>query len=141
MSLLLAALIAQAPPIAPGSCAGGLIAVAAGEPCPTLLFFDSSKAAITRDSAAALEQVISGWKTGAFRRVILSGHADLSGPSSANLRASRLRSMAVGDWLSSHGIPSTAITVQALGESRPLIPTADGVREPQNRRVEIRLMR
>ena len=30
-----------------------------------------------------------------------------------------------------------AITVQAFGESRPLVPTADGVREPQNRRVEI----
>ena len=27
--------------------------------------------------------------------------------------------------------------VSAFGESRPLVQTADGVREPQNRRVEI----
>ena len=35
------------------------------------------------------------------------------------------------------GVSRSAITVQAFGESRPLVPTADGVREPQNRRVEI----
>ena len=35
------------------------------------------------------------------------------------------------------GVPRAAITTQAFGESRPLMQTADGVREPQNRRVEI----
>jgi outer membrane protein OmpA-like peptidoglycan-associated protein len=35
------------------------------------------------------------------------------------------------------GVQRNIITVQAFGESRPLVPTADGVREPQNRRVEI----
>ena len=33
--------------------------------------------------------------------------------------------------------PATRSRVSAYGESRPLVPTADGVREPQNRRVEI----
>ena len=35
------------------------------------------------------------------------------------------------------GVPATAISVVGKGESQPLVPTADGVREPQNRRVEI----
>nr|MDP9415782.1 flagellar motor protein MotB [Pseudomonadota bacterium] len=35
------------------------------------------------------------------------------------------------------GVPDGAITTEAFGESRPLVETADGVREPQNRRVEI----
>jgi flagellar motor protein MotB len=35
------------------------------------------------------------------------------------------------------GIAPDEIAVSAYGESRPLVPTADGVREPQNRRVEI----
>jgi outer membrane protein OmpA-like peptidoglycan-associated protein len=35
------------------------------------------------------------------------------------------------------GVPRNEIVIQAFGESRPLVPTADGVREPQNRRVEI----
>ncbi len=30
-----------------------------------------------------------------------------------------------------------SLTVNAVGESLPLVPTADGVQEPQNRRVEI----
>jgi outer membrane protein OmpA-like peptidoglycan-associated protein len=36
-----------------------------------------------------------------------------------------------------NGVPREAIVVTAYGETRPLVPTADGVREPQNRRVEI----
>ena len=35
------------------------------------------------------------------------------------------------------GVARSAMTVQAFGESRPLVPTEDGAREPQNRRVEI----
>jgi len=35
------------------------------------------------------------------------------------------------------GVPDSAMTTEAFGESKPLVDTADGVREPQNRRVEI----
>jgi outer membrane protein OmpA-like peptidoglycan-associated protein len=34
-------------------------------------------------------------------------------------------------------VPAQAITVIGMGEKGLLVPTADGVREPQNRRVEI----
>ena len=44
---------------------------------------------------------------------------------------------AVAADLVARGVSRSAITVQAYGESRPLVATADGVREPQNRRVEI----
>jgi outer membrane protein OmpA-like peptidoglycan-associated protein len=43
----------------------------------------------------------------------------------------------VASELERRGIQRSNISVQAFGESRPLVPTADGVREPQNRRVEI----
>ena len=33
--------------------------------------------------------------------------------------------------------PDSVMTTETFGESRPLVETADGVREPQNRRVEI----
>jgi len=36
-----------------------------------------------------------------------------------------------------NGVPANAIVIIGKGESQPLVPTADGVREPQNRRVEI----
>ena len=49
------------------------------------------------------------------------------------------RANAVKDALVRAGIPANQIAVIGKGESDPLVPTADGVREPQNRRVEILL--
>ncbi len=52
---------------------------------------------------------------------------------------SRRRAWRVHDWLVDAGVPDAAITVRYYGEDRPLVETEDGVREPQNRRVEIAL--
>ena len=35
------------------------------------------------------------------------------------------------------GVARSDIDIQAFGDTKPLVPTAAGVREPQNRRVEI----
>jgi OOP family OmpA-OmpF porin len=43
----------------------------------------------------------------------------------------------VKSYLAGKGVPLAAMTTQAFGESQPPIDTADGMREPQNRRVEI----
>jgi outer membrane protein OmpA-like peptidoglycan-associated protein len=43
----------------------------------------------------------------------------------------------VKSYLAGKGVPDASIVTEAFGESRPLVDTADGVREPQNRRVEI----
>jgi OOP family OmpA-OmpF porin len=43
----------------------------------------------------------------------------------------------VKDALVRNGVPAASIAVVGRGESQPLVPTADGVREAQNRRVEI----
>jgi outer membrane protein OmpA-like peptidoglycan-associated protein len=47
------------------------------------------------------------------------------------------RANAVKDALIRDGVPSAAITVVGVGKAGLLVQTADGVREPQNRRVEI----
>ncbi|EFH11182.1 OmpA family protein, partial [Teichococcus cervicalis] len=70
-------------------------------------------------------------------RIEVAGHADRSGSPQYNQRLSQRRADAVAAELVRQGVSRSAITVQAFGESRPLVPTADGVREPQNRRVEI----
>ena len=67
----------------------------------------------------------------------MAGHADRSGSAQYNQRLSQRRADAVAAELVARGVPRNIIMVSAYGESRPLVPTADGVREPQNRRVEI----
>ena len=70
-------------------------------------------------------------------RIEVAGHADRSGTPQYNQRLSQRRADNVAAELVRRGVPRNAIVVTAFGESRPLVPTADGVREPQNRRVEI----
>jgi outer membrane protein OmpA-like peptidoglycan-associated protein len=67
----------------------------------------------------------------------VTGHADRAGPDSYNMALSMRRADAVKAVLVREGVPANQIAVVARGESQPLVPTADGVREPQNRRVEI----
>ena len=137
MLFLLAVLASQTTSPAT-TCPGGLTP-APGAPCPALVFFDSSRAEITRDAAKTLDEVLASWRQGGFSRVTLTGHSDRSGPAGANADTARRRADAVRSWLTERGVPLRSITVQSLGEDQPLISTANGVREPQNRRVDVRL--
>jgi outer membrane protein OmpA-like peptidoglycan-associated protein len=70
-------------------------------------------------------------------QVMLAGHADKSGQPKYNLGLSERRNASVRTYLEGKGIPSGIISTKAFGESAPRVDTADGVRELQNRRVEI----
>ena len=121
------------------ACLGAEAAVAqAGEGQPFRVFFDWGKPQLTRDAEATLEEAVAAFRRLRPSRVHVEGHTDRSGPAAVNLAASRRRAEAVRARLISLGIPASAIGLSALGESRPIVPTEDGVREAQNRRVEIR---
>ena len=139
--LILAAALQPSTPTPPGpvACPGGFTALSADD-CPRFIFFDSAEAEIRREWQEVLDAVATRARApGTEVRVV--GHSDRSGPSAANLRVSRERARVVRDELVARGIPADRIAVQAEGEERPLIATADGVREPQNRRVEIHVLR
>ena len=106
---------------------------------PNYVFFDWGKSEITRDASATLDEIASAYRDG--MRVELVGHSDRSGSTWSNLRSSRKRAEAVRDYLAGKGIPGTAIALSAVGEREPIIATDDGVREVQNRSVEIRIAR
>ncbi len=110
-------------------------APASGE--PVIVFFAWDRPAIDRDAAAQLDAVVAEVQRSPTIRVALIGHADRSGPEAPNLRSARKRAEAVQAYLASRGVPNGAMSVMSFGESRSLIATADGVREPQNRRVEV----
>lgn len=72
--------------------------------------------------------------------IVLTGHADLSGGGAYNDALSEQRVMAVEAALKSNGV-SARVLSSAYGESRPMQPTEDGMREAKNRRVEVTLSR
>ncbi len=110
---------------------------AAVTPGPFLVFFDWDKSLITAEAAQILDRAAEQYAATGQTSVALAGHADKSGKDDYNVRLSQRRADAVKAYLATKGVPDTSIVTEAFGESRPLVDTADGVREPQNRRVEI----
>lgn len=106
-------------------------------PGPFIVFFDWDKSDITPEAASILDNVAAQYASTGQASVTLAGHADKSGSDQYNVGLSERRAAAVRDYLTGKNVPSGVITSEAFGESRPLVETADGVREPQNRRVEI----
>ena len=70
-------------------------------------------------------------------RIQVDGYTDLSGTTGYNQKLSIRRAQTVQTELVRDGVPMNEISIHGYGESNPLVPTAQGVREPQNRRVEI----
>jgi outer membrane protein OmpA-like peptidoglycan-associated protein/opacity protein-like surface antigen len=110
---------------------------AAVTPGPFLVFFDWDRSVITPEAAAILDRAADQYASTGQTSVTLAGHADKSGKPDYNVALSQRRADAVKDYMTKKGVAPGVITTEAFGESRPLVDTADGVREPQNRRVEI----
>ncbi len=102
-----------------------------------LVFFDFDRADLTPRAREIIGQAAQASRSQQTTRVEVAGHADRSGTPQYNQGLSQRRANNVAAELVRVGVPRGAISVAAFGESRPLVPTADGVREPQNRRVEI----
>lgn len=117
---------ATPPPPPPVVCAPG----------PYIVYFDWDQSAITPEAAATLDNAISAYNAGCTgTKVMLAGHADRSGRPAYNVGLSQRRNEAVQGYMSSRGVSN--FSAEAFGETRPAVATADGVRNDQNRRVEI----
>ncbi|MEQ9639687.1 MAG: OmpA family protein [Alphaproteobacteria bacterium] len=103
-----------------------------------LVFFDFDRSEIRADSASILNSVINAVRELKTGTVELIGHADRAGATTYNQRLSERRAEAVRQYLAGRGL-SVQTTIAGRGESDPRVPTADGVREQENRRVEIHL--
>ncbi len=102
-----------------------------------LVFFEFAKSDVTPEANRVIIQAADSAKAGNVTRINVTGHADRAGSAAYNQALSRRRASAVMDALVRRGISRNQIFVFARGESQPLVATRDGVREAQNRRVEI----
>ncbi|GAA3695326.1 hypothetical protein GCM10022268_02500 [Sphingomonas cynarae] len=106
-------------------------------PGPFIVFFEWNKSDITPEAASILDNAVTQYQSCGSAQVQLAGYTDTSGAASYNQGLSQRRADAVKAYMSSRSIPDSVITTSAFGETNLRVQTADGVREVQNRRVEI----
>jgi outer membrane protein OmpA-like peptidoglycan-associated protein len=102
-----------------------------------LVFFDWDKYNLTPRATQIIAQAASDSHTQSTTTIDVSGYTDTSGTPTYNQGLSERRAKAVAAQLVTDGVPMSEIAIHAYGETHLLVPTGPGVREPQNRRVEI----
>ena len=108
---------------------------------PWTIYFGFDQANIPAGERGAVEEAAAAAAAMGDSPVVVSGHTDTSGPAQYNLDLSARRAQSAVNILNSQGIDSSRINVSATGEEELAVPTADGVREPRNRRVEVRVLK
>jgi flagellar motor protein MotB len=107
---------------------------------PSDVFFDPGQATLKQSAKASLDKVVVALKKQfAGKRVEVDGHTD-SQPIrvskwNSNQELSEARAKAVRDYLVSHGIDASRLSIRGLGDTRPR-----GTDMAKNRRVEIVVM-
>jgi len=138
MPVQAAAAAAAPPPPAPAPAPAPAAAPATAPAAHQFqVFFDFDKSDITPEARQIIEQAAAAAKSQGSARIDVTGHTDTVGTVAYNQKLSERRAAAVKKVLVELGIAADEIATVGKGKSGLLVPTADGVREPRNRRVEI----
>lgn len=117
-------------------------------PCSTanqefVVYFEWDSSDLTSQASAVVDQAIANIRDRAdcsTGGVTVAGYTDTSGGSAYNQRLSARRASIVSEALQSRGIDAAAINTDSFGETALAKATADGVREPLNRRSEVTIV-
>jgi len=101
------------------------------------VFFEFDRANLTREGERVVRDAAEAYRRTGAARVEVTGYTDLSGTPRYDLGLSKRRAESVRAALVAQGVPAGSISQSWRGKQNPLVSTADGVREPQNRRVDI----
>jgi outer membrane protein OmpA-like peptidoglycan-associated protein len=109
-------------------------------PPPTRRFvlnfrFESDK--LTDESSTLVPEILAVVRERSLANVAVTGHTDTMGTPQANYQLGLKRATMVRNLLIRAGLEAARIEVSSLGETDPLVPTADNTAEPRNRRVDI----
>jgi outer membrane protein OmpA-like peptidoglycan-associated protein len=103
------------------------------------VFFDFDKSDITAAAAKVIQAASDAVHAGNIVHLTVTGHTDTVGTATYNQGLSERRASAVKKQLVADGVADGEITTIGVGKTGLLVPTGDGVREPQNRRAVIEL--
>ncbi len=102
-----------------------------------ILYFDFDGPRLTAESEQLLPEILAEIARRPAPDVDVIGHTDRSGEKEYNAILAEWRAEEVRDKIVAIGVDPSQIHVSSHGEANPLVPTADGVNEPKNRRVEV----
>ena len=97
--------------------------------------FDSDE--LTDESRALVPEIVQAVRNRPVPDVLVIGHTDTTGSPSSNFELGLKRAGTVRNILVEAGLDPNFIELVSHGEEELLVPTADEVAEPRNRRVEI----
>ena len=118
---------------------GALMAFQPARPRLFTVNFLSNSNQLTPETEPVLEQVRQSLAQYPAGEIIVIGHTDSVGAMETNDALSLKRAEVVAELLVKMGVPDSQVQRVGRGEREPLVPTADEVDEPRNRRVEIKL--
>lgn len=104
---------------------------------PGIVFFDWDSDVPGTSAQGIVDVVAKNARECGWTKFNVVGHADRSGSDAYNDALSQRRALAIASIMESRGIGAASMTVTSKGESVPRVNTPDGVREQENRRVEI----
>lgn len=116
---------------------GAALAVQPPAPAHFTLYFEFDSDELTAESRQLVGEVQNAVKKYPAPQVTVIGHTDTRGAATANIGLGLRRANVVRMRLIEAGLDGSAINVTSHGEATLLVPTADDVSEPKNRRVEI----
>ena len=127
----------NSPTMTPAVAAAPAAAPAPAAARTYLVFFDWDRADLSPRARQIIGDAAQASTKIATTRIEVSGNADKTGTAAYNRVLSQKRGDTVAAELVRLGVPQSGISVTAFGDTKPIVPTASGVREPQNRNVEI----
>ena len=116
---------------------GSALAAQPPRPISFTLYFESGSDEFTEQSKQEVKRLLAEMARRQAPDITVIGHTDQVGPDPSNDALSLQRAERVKSILAGMGIPAERILTAGRGRREPLIPAADGVSEPRNRRVEI----
>ena len=127
----------QATPQDVGTQFGGALAAQPARAAKFTLYFVEGKDTLTDESRQLVETSLAEIGKRPVPDVLVVGHTDLVGSHATNDALSKQRAELIRGELIRLGVAAQNIEVIARGKRDPIVPTADGVAEPRNRRVEV----
>lgn len=102
-------------------------------------YFNTGGTSLTTESASFIPVVLEDVRQRGAAAVSIIGHTDTVGDDASNEKLGLMRARSIASMLQRTGLQALELSIVSHGKRNLLVPTADNVAEPRNRRVEVNI--